>query len=217
MKKAFSVLVVLIAGVMLTACPSLWSTAAKDKTEDAEVLYKDAEAAFANKDYDKAIELYERIKSGHSDFEKTPEVYLKLAEAFYEKGAYEKAISRYLQFVELHPGHKDVPKAKFYAAMGYFQQIRAADLDNRIVHTAAEAFKALRDDPEAGEWAEKAGEKYNECLKKMAEKELYKARTYVSMGQYQAARISAKRVLDEYKEMGFDKEAEDLIKGIKGK
>lgn len=202
---------------MLTACPSLWNTAANDKAEGAEKLYEDAEAAFDNKDYEKAIELYERIKSGYSDFEKTPEVYLRLADAFYEKGAYEKAISRYLQFVELHPGHKDVPKAKFHAAMGYFQQIRAADLDNRIVHTAAEAFKALRDDPEAGEWAEKAGEKYDECLKKMAEKELYKARTYVSMGQYQAARIAAKRVLDEYKEMGFDKEAEDLIKGIKGK
>ena len=217
MKKALSILVVLIAGTMLTACPSLWNTAANDKTEGAEKLYEDAEAAFDNKDYEKAIELYERIKSGYSDFEKTPEVYLRLADAFYKKGAYEKAISRYLQFVELHPGHKDVPKAKFHAAMGYFQQIRAADLDNRIVHTAAEAFKALRDDPEAGEWSERAGEKYDECLKKMAEKELYKARTYVSMGQYQAARIAAKRVLDEYKEMGFDKEAEDLIKGIKGK
>jgi outer membrane protein assembly factor BamD len=216
-KKALSILVVLTAGLLLTGCPSLWSTAATEKTENAERLYKDAEAAFESKDYDKAIELYERVKSGYTDFEKMPEVYLKLAEAFYKKGDYDKAVSRYQQFGELYPGNKDVPKAKFYAAMGYFQQSRSPDLDNRIVRTAADAFKALRDDPQAGEWAQKAGEKYNECLKKMAEKELYKARTYVSMGKYKAARIAAKRVLDEYKETGFDKEAEDLIKGIKGK
>ena len=217
MRRAAYIFVVLVVGGLLTGCPSLFRTVSQGEVESAEDLFKNAEAAFSNKEYDKAISLYEKVRSAHPEFEKIPQTYLKAAEAFYEKGDYEKAISRYLQFAELHPAHEDVPKAKYYVAMSYFQQIKAADLDNRIVHTAAEAFKALRDSPDAGEWAKKAGEKYDECMKKLAEKELDKARTYISMGKYKAAKMSAQRVLDEYGKLGYDKDAEELINGIKEK
>lgn len=217
MRQILSIFVALTAGVILTGCPTLWRTAENGQTETASQIFEKAEAAFKDKQYDKAVELYERIRANHGDFEKAPEVYLRLAEAAYEKGAYEKAISGYAQFVESFPSHKDIPKAKFFVAMSNFKQIRGADLDNAMVRAAADAFKALRDDPEAGEWVEKAGEKYNECLKKLAEKELYKARTYLSMGKYQAARMAAKRVLEEYGKLGFDKDAEGLIQDTKGK
>ena len=39
----------------------------------------------------------------------------------------------------------------------------------------------------------------------------------LGMGNYKAARVSAKRVLDEYPKLGFDTEANDLLKKIKDK
>jgi outer membrane protein assembly factor BamD len=157
------------------------------------------------------------LRSAHPDFEKTPDVSVKIADAFYDSGDYEKAASAYLQFVELHPGHEQVARAKFRVAMCYFNQIKSIDLDSRAVTTAAERFKALRDNPDAGEWGKKASEKYDACMKKLAEKELYKAHQYIRMGKYKSARMAAKRVLEEYGKLGLDQEAEDLIKGIKGK
>jgi hypothetical protein len=47
--------------------------------------------------------------------------------------------------------------------------------------------------------------------------ELYKARNYISTGQYKSARIAAQRVLDEYAKLGLDKEASDIIGKVKGK
>jgi outer membrane protein assembly factor BamD len=202
---------------VLAGCPTLWNGKVTETPAGAEELFKQAEARFSEKRYDKAVELYEKLKSAHPDFEKISQVYLGIADALYEKGDNEKAISRYQQFIELYPAHKEIQRAKYNIALSYFKQIRNVDLDNRIVNTAAEAFKALRDDPEAGEWSKKAGEKYDECLKKLAEKELYKARTYVSMGKYNSAKMAAKRVLEEYGKLGYDEEAEDLLKSIKGK
>lgn len=206
-----------MVAMLLVGCPSFWNSKDVAKTPSAEELYKKAEALFKDKDYRGAIEAYRRLKSAHPDFEKIPDVYMKIADAFYDSGDFEKAASAYLQFAELHPGHEQVTRAKFQVAMCYFKQIKNTDLDSRAVTIAAERFKALRDNPDAGEWGKKASEKYDECLKKLAEKELDKARTYISMGKYKSARIAAKRVLEEYGKLGLNQQAEDLIKSIKGK
>ncbi|MDQ7782398.1 MAG: outer membrane protein assembly factor BamD [Desulfomonilaceae bacterium] len=210
------VLTVITAGV-LAGCPSLWNSKVGEEAPGAGELYEKAEARFKDKDYPGAIEAYQRLRSAHPDFDKAPEVSMKIADATYESGDLEKAASAYLQFVELYPGHEEAARAKYQVAMCYFRQIKNTDLDSRAVMTAAERFKALRDNPDAGEWATKAGEKFDECMKKLAEKELYKARTYISMGKYKSARLAAKRVLEEYGKLGLDQEAEDLIKRIKGK
>ena len=39
----------------------------------------------------------------------------------------------------------------------------------------------------------------------------------MSMGNYQAARLAAQKVLDEFPKTGFDQEAKQLIGKIKGK
>jgi len=208
---------VAVAALLLVGCPSLWKADNPEKPLAPEELFKNAEGHFDKKDYDAAIEEYERLKSAHPDFKKIADVYLKIADAFYQKGDYDKAVARYQQFIELNPGNPEIPRTKYNIAMCYFRQIKRLDLDSRVVQGAADKFKEIMDDPNAGEWAKKAKEKFEECMKKRAEKEMYKARTYVSMGRYKAARLSAKRVLEEYGKLGFDKEADDLIKSIKGK
>jgi outer membrane assembly lipoprotein YfiO len=161
--------------------------------------------------------MYERLKSAYPDFKQVPEVYLKIADALFEQGDYEKAISRYRQYTELYPGHKGVPRAKFQEALAKFSQIKNTELDSAMVQQAAKSFKVVMDDPAAEEYAKKAEEKYKECMKKLAEKEIYKARTYSNMGNYQAARMAAKRVLEDYPKTGFDEEANQLIKKIENK
>lgn len=213
------ILVVLVAtmAMLLAGCPSFWSSPESTKAPSAEELYKKAEARFKDKDYQGAIEIYRQLRSAHSDFEKIPEVSMKIADAYYDSGNFERAASAYLQFVELYPGNPKVARAKFRTAMCYFKQIKNTDLDSRAVTIAAERFKEVRDNPDSGEWAKKASEKYDDCMKKLGEKELYKARTYISMGKYKSARMAAKRVLEEYGKLGLNQEAEDLIKSIKGK
>jgi outer membrane protein assembly factor BamD len=203
--------------LMLAGCPALWTSETVVKNSTPEQLYREGEELFQKKNYSGAISAFDRLKSAHPQFEKTPDAYLKTADAMFQNGAHEKAIGRYLTFVELYPLHKEVPRAKYQVALSYFNQIKTTDLDNSMIQAALQAFKALSEDANASEWAKKAEEKLKECRKKLAEKEIYKAQTYLGMGRYKSARASAKRVLDEYSKLGYDAEANDLLKKTKDK
>jgi outer membrane protein assembly factor BamD len=216
-RRKLSVILVTFIAVLAAGCPSLWHTEVVEKDPGPDKLFQAAEDQFQKKQYGEAVDLYERLKSGYPDFKKMPEVYSKIADALFDEKSYDKASARYQQFIELYPGDKRVPRAKFNIGMCYFNQIKNMDLDNSVVQRAAQEFKALADDTNAGEWAKKAEEKYNECRKKLAEKEMYKARTMLTVHNYQAARLAAKRVLDEYPKLGYDSDAAELIKSIKGK
>jgi len=203
--------------ICLCGCPSLWKISATEKGLTPDEMFNRAEKLVKEKSYDDAIETLERLKSAHPDYSKIEDVYLKIADAAFEKGAYENAASKYYQFIELYPASKKAPTAKFNVAMCYFKQIKGTDLDSRVIQQAVDAFKAVADDPNAGEWAKKAKEKTTECLRKLAEKELYKANTYISVGNYKAARVAAQRILDEYAKVGLDEKAQKLLKSIKNK
>ena len=216
-RTEFHIIAVMLTVLMLAGCPALWNSKTIVKNSTPEQLYREGERFFKEKDYSEAIRAFDRLKSAHPQFEKTPDAYLKTADAMFEKGDYEKAIGRYQTFVDLYPLHKEVPRAKYQTALSYFNQIKKTDLDNSMIQAALQAFKALTEDPKAGEWAKKAEKKLKECRKKLAEKEIYKAQTYLGMGRYKSARVSAKRVLDEYAKLGYDTEAKDLLKKIKDK
>ncbi len=215
-RHIFSVSLLIVTALLCAGCPTLWNSG-PPQASSADELYTAAEKSFNDKNYSQAIEMYERLKSAYPDFKQVPEVYLKIADALFEQGEYEKAISRYRQYTELYPGHKGVSRAKFQEALAKFSQIKNTELDSSMVQQAAKSFKVVMDDPEAEEYAKKAEEKYKECMKKLAEKEIYKARTYSNMGNYQAARMAAKRVLEEYPKTGFDEEANELIKKMENK
>ncbi len=144
-------------------------------------------------------------------------MYLKIADSFFDQGSYEKAISRYMQFTELYPGHKEVSRAKFQVGLAYFNQIKNTDLDSTVVQRATKSFKTSWKTPTQRNMRRRQKKSTRNARKKLAEKEIYKARTYVNMGNYQAARLAAQRVLDEYPKAGFDEEANNLIEKSKTK
>lgn len=215
--SGFRIVVALFLLVFLGGCPPLWTTSKSSQEATADDLYKQAENLFRDKNYLGAAEAYQKLKSAFPDFDKMPGVYVKIGDALYANGDYEKAISRYLQFLELYPKHAYVPRVKYYIAMAYFKQIKKLDLDNAILQKTTDAFKSLANDPDAGKWGEKAKEKLKECRKMLAEKEMYKANTYWSMGKYKAAEMSAQRVLDEFSNLGMDEEAKAMVERAKKK
>jgi outer membrane protein assembly factor BamD len=216
MKHGFYAFVAILV-LALAGCPSVWQAANPDKPTSAEELFKKAENQYANKDYKQALESYERLKSAFPDFKRLPHAYMRIGDCLFNQNNYEQAIARYLQFIELYPAHQEASRAKFNVAMSYFNQIKGTDLDNSVVKRAADSFKKLVDDPNAGEWAKKAEEKHRECLRKLAEKELYVAEQYWNMGKYKSAHAAAKRVLEEYPKLGFEARAREIEQKTKDK
>ncbi len=217
MKKGFFFTIVATLCVICAGCQVPFQTVKKEKPDSPEKMFQAAEELYNKKDYAQAMELYDQVKSAYPEFKEMPKVYVKIADCLYEDKQYDKSIGRYFQFVELYPNDKEVPKAKYNIGMALFSQIKNSDLDSRIIQKTAEAFKTLSDDPNAGEWGKKAEEKYRECRQKLAAKEWNKAETYVSLSNYQAAKLVARRILDEYPKLGYDDKANNLMKKIKNK
>ncbi len=201
----------LLFSMLLTGCPSVWNAETTKNRESPDDAYKQAQDLLKDKKYFQAIENLEKLKSAHPDFKEMPDVYLKIADAFFEEGSYDKSIARYLQFLELYPNNENVARAKYQIGMAYFRQIKGTDLDNSVVRSAIQSFKVVTELQEPGEWGKKAEERIRECRQKLAEKEIYKANTYVSLGNYKAARLAAQRVLDDFPKLGFDEAAQKLV------
>ncbi|MCA1961764.1 MAG: outer membrane protein assembly factor BamD [Desulfomonile sp.] len=205
--------------IFLAGCPSIWQTKTPPPDTGPEELYKAALRSFDEKRYTDAADQLQRLRHSYPDFEKMPEVYLRIGDAFFNDGKYEEAFTRYRQFIELYPNHQDKYRAKYMIGMAHFKQIKSIDLDDTAIRRAEEAFKEVKDDPEASEWAKKAEEKYRECRVKLAQKELYKAASSLSRSQYKAARLALQRVIDDFADQAPEvvKEARRKLESIKGK
>ncbi len=214
----WQIILVIAIAFIVGGCPSLWTTVPQPGQEPTpEELFKKGKDLFDEKKYQQAIGVLENLKSAHPDFEKMPEVYMKLADASFENGVYDDAASRFKQFIELYPNHEDIVRAKYMVGMCYFNQIKGIDLDSSALVHAAEEFAHVRDRAGESEWKQKADEKYRECKKKLGERELYKARTYLNLSQYKSARLAAQRVLEEYKDLGLDDMAKAILDKTEGK
>jgi len=209
--------VAVVAAVLLSGCPSIWSSKTAKEEPSPEQLFEDAEKKFKNESYSKAIEIYERLKSAHPNFEKMPQVQMRIADSFFKNGKYENAASEYTRFSVLYPKDDDVPRAKYQVAMCYFKQMKRVDLDNSMVRRATEIFKKVKDDYKDSKWGKEAATKYVECRKKLAAKEFYKAKAYYNIKRYRSARKAANRVLEQYPKLGFDKQAKALVKKAEAK
>jgi outer membrane assembly lipoprotein YfiO len=216
MKKGFFFTIFASLCVICAGCPIITDSQPM-KYDSPEKMFKAAEELYNKKNYAQALDVYEQLKSAYPEFNEMSKVYAKIGDCLFEDKQYDKSVGRYFQFVELYPNDKDVPRAKYNIGMAMFNQIKNIDLDSRIIQKTAEAFKGLTDDPNAGEWGKKAEEKYRECRQKLAAKEWDKARTYLSASNPKSATIAAKRILDEYPNLGYDDKANELLKKYKNK
>jgi outer membrane protein assembly factor BamD len=214
-RRLFLVLIMLIVALPSSGCISIFNTDKPETAPTAEEMFEGAEKQFKDGDYVEAINTYEKLKSAHPEFEKIPLVHLRIGDALFKSKEYDKAAADYTRFVTLHPNDPNVPRARYMTATCHYMQRMSLDRDNTALRHAAMRFKEVMDQYKGTKYGDLAEEKYNECRKELAAKELYNARTYVNMKKYKAARIVARRILEEYGNLGYDDEAKEIIEDVK--
>ena len=90
---------------------------------DPVATFDSANAIYARKDYDKAIELYERIVS---DNQQSPELYFNLGNAYYQTGDMAHAILNYERAKKLNPDDEDIATNLKFANQKTEDKIEAA-------------------------------------------------------------------------------------------
>ena len=161
---------------------------------------------FAKEDrFDIAIQKYTdvRNKFPYSPFALKAE--LAIADTYYKKESFPEAQISYQSFRDLHPTHPKIDYVIFQIAMSYYSQLpETVDRDLTLAHDAISAFDEIITRYPKSEHFVVSQEKKNECLKKLAEKELYIAEFYFKKNQCDSALPRLEGLLKNYPRLGLE-------------
>jgi outer membrane protein assembly factor BamD len=177
----------------------------------AEELAEEGKTYFEKKDYKGAIESYEKLTDWYPFSTHAKEAELKIADSHYHLDEYEQAIAAYNEFSQLHPRDPQIAYVLYQIGRCYYDQLEQPDRDQTPALNAIDAFQNLTMQFPDSDYSKEVSAYIDECLKNLAEKEMYVGKFYFKSRHYKAARERFVSVIKNYPDFGLHQEARDYI------
>ena len=201
-------LVIVLLSAAMTGCS--WFGEKPDVTKDwsAARLYSAANERLENKDFEKAIEYYEKLEARYPFGPRSQQAQLDIAYAYYKNGEPGSAVAAANRFIKLHPRHPNVDYA--YYVKGLANYMETGGLISRIVkkdyskRDTGAAMDAFRDFSELtrrfpnSKYAQDAAQRMLFLKNTLAMHEVYVAGYYLRRRAYVAAVNRARHVVENY-------------------
>lgn len=199
----FTIPVVLAFVLMVSGCS--WFETVEDKP--AQELASDGMESLSAGRYQEAIESFEKLKDWYPFSKFAILAELKIADAYYRLENYPEAVAAYENFESLHPRNEAIPYVIYQIGRCYYEQIDSVDRDQISALKALETFRRLNRQFPQNEYAAKMEDHINRCLKSLAGHELYVGLYYYKTKHYKAALKRFEKVLSDYPDVGYHREA----------
>lgn len=201
-------LVLAVLSAVLAGCS--WFGEKPDITKDwsAARLYSAAKERLENKDYEQAIDYYEKLEARYPFGPHSQQAQLDIAYAYYKNEDAASAVAAADRFIKLHPRHPNVDYA--YYVKGLANYVKTGGLVSRIVSTdyskrdTGAAQEAFRDFSELtrrfpnSKYSQDAAQRMLFLKNTLAMHEVHVARYYMSRGAFVAAANRARYVVENY-------------------
>ena len=193
-----------LALVGLLAAVPAGPASGREKIESlsSEEAYRRAEKLLEKGSYYKARMILEKlIKRPGLDPSLAADVQLGLADAYFGKSGMlnlAEALSRYSNFLVFYPTHEKADYAQYRLALCHFQQVYAADRDQRETITALEEFRKVQLHYPDSPYVDLAAEKIQESRNLLAEHEYKVGFFYYRRKAYLGAIDRFEVVLDRF-------------------
>jgi outer membrane protein assembly factor BamD len=208
--KAGRFFLILALAAFLGGCGTVKGWFRSKKPErPPDVMAKEGIDQLKKKNYDDAIETFEKVRDRYPYSEQALLAQIKVADAYYYKKKFDEALQAYKEFEKLHPTNKAVPYCIYRQGLCYYRQKSTIDRDQSFTFKALGEFRRLKQKFPQSEYVAKAEKLMARCRKDLGEHELYIAEFYFKTKRYKAALDRFQALLQEYPDLG--KEAE--IKG----
>ena len=155
--------------------------------DTAQEIFEAANDAMTEKNYVRAVELYNKLRDAYPFSPYTLEAELSLADAYFLDEEYELAAETYKDFESLHPRHQSIPYVVYQTGMSLLKQFRSIDRATTILEEAYSYFKRVVEMYPDTPYVQGAQENMLVCRKLMAEHELYIADVFWHMNKYGVA------------------------------
>jgi outer membrane protein assembly factor BamD len=174
---------------------------------DVNTLYALAKNWLDKGRYADAAKAFDEVERQHPYSVWARRAQLMSAFSYYMARQYTDAISSANRFLTIHPGNKDAPYANYLVAMSYYQQIEDVTRDQKITQQASDSFgELIRRYPDS-RYASDARLKLDLINDHLAGKEMEIGRFYQRQGNWLAATIRFRTVVDKFQTTSHTPEA----------
>jgi outer membrane protein assembly factor BamD len=174
---------------------------------DVNTLYAAAKRTLDMRDYETAAKLFDEVERQHPYSVWARRAQMMSAFSYYMARKYTDAVSSAQRFVTIHPGNADAPYAHYLIAMSYYQQIEDVTRDQAITQQANNAFGELIRRYPSSRYAADARLKIDLINDHLAGKEMEVGRFYQRSGNWLAASLRFREVVDKYQTTSHTPEA----------
>lgn len=192
---------------LLSGCATL-DSADDTAANSASILYAKAQKAMARKDFQLAIEHYEKLEIRFPFGKLTQQAQLDVIYAYYRYDEADSAIAAANRFIKLYPRHQHVDYAYYLRALANFDRTSGSldrwlkrDPATRDPRSARESFndfsELVRRFP-ASPYAADAVQRMIHLRNYLARHEVHVAEYYLKLEAYVAAANRAKAIIEDY-------------------
>ena len=210
-------LVILLACTAATGCGAKSGTASVDYSVSAQKNYEKGLKELERQDWVAASKYFGFIKSRFPYSKYAVLAELRLADAEFGAEQYLEAIDSYRLFIKFHPTHEMVANgyASFRIGEAYYKQLPgdfwlfppSFEKDQSSTEDAATELKSFLDKYPDSPYREKANKILVSVGKRLADHEWYVARYYWDRGKPMGTVLRLRRLLENYRGVGYDEEA----------
>ncbi|AXJ94578.1 MULTISPECIES: outer membrane protein assembly factor BamD [unclassified Sphingomonas] len=165
---------------------------------DVGTLYSTAKRRLDQGRYKEAAQLFDEVERQHPYSIWARRAQLMSAFSYYLDRDYTKSIQSAQRFISVHPGNRDAPYAYYLVALSYYEQIRDVTRDQKITRQALDALGELTRRYPNTRYASDARLKMDLVIDHLAGKEMEVGRFYEVRGQWLAATLRFRTVVDKY-------------------
>lgn len=208
MRNILTAITALALGWALGACSLLPEQIDETKGWSAQKLYAEAKSSLGERDFERAIKLYQKLESRYPYGRFAQQAQIEIAYAHYKDNEPALAIAAADRFIKLHPNHPNVDYvyylrglANFNDDLGILGFVSGQDMterDPKAAFDAFEAFKELATKFPESKYSPDAVQRMNYLVNALASHEVHVARYYLKRGAFVAAANRAQFALKTY-------------------
>ncbi|MCF8217614.1 MAG: outer membrane protein assembly factor BamD [Bacteroidales bacterium] len=202
--RVLTISTILLSLALLSGCKGYQDILKSDNTE---LKYEKAMEYYEEKDYYKAIQLLDNLRSVTRGTKRAEEVSYYYAQAHYKNEEYILASYYFKNFVKNFPKSDKKEKALYLSAYCKYMQAPPYYLDQSTTKEAINDLQYFANTYPQSEYIVDVNKHINELKKRIEKKEINKANLYYKMENWKAAAYAFEVFLDKYPVSKYREEA----------
>ena len=188
------------SGCSSLSVPSVpWFKSAAPADPTAEALFAEGSRYLNEKKYARAIDVLQKLKTGHPFSPLLTETELKIADAYYLTEQYPEAVTAFKEFQSLHPTNENISFVILRLGQAHLNQFTSVDRDQKNTEIAKGYFETIITNHPKSPHAPEAAEKLAKCIQYLSEHEFNVAFFYHQQEKYPAAIDRFEEIVRKYK------------------